>query len=66
MFVPWMVLGTLQSMARRHLRPDRLAALDVPDGSDGRPVTLDDSRNIDPEDVLGPDCPTTFGIPTCW
>jgi ribonuclease Z len=49
----------LQSPARRHLRPDRLAALGVPDGpvrgelAAGRPVVIAD-RTIDPEDVLGP------------
>jgi ribonuclease Z len=48
------------SLARRHLRPDRLSALAVPDGpmrkvlADGRPVTLEDGRTIDPKDVLGP------------
>jgi ribonuclease Z len=45
---------------RRHLLPDRLAALRVPDGparkelAEGRPVKLGDGRTIDPEDVLGP------------
>jgi len=40
--------------------PGRLAALAVPDGpirkglAQGRPVTLEDGRTIDPEDVLGP------------
>lgn len=48
------------SRARRHLLPDRLAALVVPDGpvrkalAEGTPVTLEDGRTIDPEDVLGP------------
>ncbi|TGN90887.1 ribonuclease Z [Bradyrhizobium yuanmingense] len=48
-----------QSPARRHLRPDRLIALGVPDGplrgelAAGRPIVLAD-RTIDPEDVLGP------------
>ncbi|UPK30119.1 ribonuclease Z [Bradyrhizobium sp. 195] len=48
-----------QSPARRHLRPDRLAALGVPDGpmrgelAAGRPVVIAD-RTIDPEDVLSP------------
>jgi ribonuclease Z len=48
------------SPARRHLLPDRLAALGVPDGpvrkalTEGTPVTLGDGRTIDPEDVLGP------------
>jgi ribonuclease Z len=46
--------------ARRHLLPERLAALGVPDGpargdlAAGRPVALQDGRTIDPEDVLGP------------
>jgi ribonuclease Z len=49
-----------ESQVRRHLLPDRLSALGVPDGSvrkvlaEGRPVTLDDGRTIDPDDVLGP------------
>ncbi|MCP3368856.1 ribonuclease Z [Bradyrhizobium cajani] len=49
-----------QSPARRHLRPDRLAALGVPDGplrgelAEGRPVVIADGRTVDPEDVLGP------------
>jgi ribonuclease Z len=49
-----------ESHARRHLRPDRLAALGVPDGpvrkhlAEGRPIMLDDGRTVDPEDVLGP------------
>ncbi|QOZ76466.1 ribonuclease Z [Bradyrhizobium sp. CCBAU 53351] len=48
-----------QSPSRRHLRPDRLAALGVPDGpmrgelAAGRPVVID-GRTIDPEEVLGP------------
>jgi ribonuclease Z len=51
---------SFESQARRHLQPDRLAALRVPGGpirkalADGRPVTLEDGRTIDPEDVLGP------------
>jgi ribonuclease Z len=51
---------TFQSRIRRHLSPERLAALGVPDGperralSDGKPITLADGRTIDPEDVLGP------------
>jgi ribonuclease Z len=51
---------SFESRARRHLQPDRLAALAVPDGpvrralAEGRPVTLEDGRTIDPEDVLGP------------
>jgi ribonuclease Z len=49
-----------QSPARRHLLPDRLAALGVPDGpmrgelAEGRPVVIEGGRTIDPEDVLGP------------
>ena len=49
-----------ESRARRHLRPDRLAALQVPDGpirkelAEGRPISLGDGRSIDPDDVLGP------------
>ncbi|HUN98082.1 MAG TPA: ribonuclease Z [Bradyrhizobium sp.] len=52
-----------ESQARRHLRPERLAAFSVPDGplrkdlAEGRPVTLADGRTIDPEDVLGPQDP---------
>jgi ribonuclease Z len=48
-----------QSPARRHLRPERLAALGVPDGpmrgelAAGRPVVVD-GRTVDPEEVLGP------------
>jgi len=51
---------SFESRARRHLRPDRLAALDVPDGplrkelAEGRPVELSGGKTIDPEDVLGP------------
>jgi ribonuclease Z len=51
---------SFESLVRRHLRTDRLSALAVPDGpvrkvlADGRPVTLEDGRTIDPEDVLGP------------
>lgn len=50
---------SFQSLARRHLLSDRLAALGVPDGpirgelAAGRPVVIAD-RTIDPEDVLGP------------
>jgi len=48
------------SPARRHLRPDRLAELGVPDGplrgelAAGRPIATEGGRTIDPEDVLGP------------
>jgi ribonuclease Z len=51
---------SFESRARRHLRPERLAALGVPDGpvrkglAEGRPVTLQDGRTIRPEEVLGP------------
>jgi ribonuclease Z len=51
---------TFEARARRHLQPHRLAALGVPDGpvrgelAEGRPVTLQDGRTIEPEDVLGP------------
>jgi ribonuclease Z len=51
---------SFESRARRHLRPDRLAALQVPDGpvrkesAEGRPIVLADGRSIDPGDVLGP------------
>jgi ribonuclease Z len=51
---------SFESQARRHLRPDRLQALGVPDGpvrkelAEAKPVTLADGRTIDPEDVLGP------------
>ncbi|MGL3110138.1 ribonuclease Z [Bradyrhizobium sp. BR 1432] len=50
---------SFKSPARRHLRPERLAELGVPDGpmrgelAAGRPVVIAD-RTIDPEDVLGP------------
>jgi ribonuclease Z len=50
---------TFEARARRHLQPHRLAALGVPDGpvrgelAEGRPVTLQDGRTIEPEDVLG-------------
>jgi ribonuclease Z len=48
------------SRARRHLRPDRLEVLGVPDGSlrgelaQGKQVTLANGKLIEPEDVLGP------------
>lgn len=51
---------SFQSAMRRHLLPDQLVALRVPDGpvrrelAEGRQVTLDDGRTIDPEQVLGP------------
>lgn len=51
---------SFQSLARRHLKPDRLAELRIPDGPirrelvEGRRVTLPDGRIIDPADVLGP------------
>ncbi|UPT84409.1 ribonuclease Z [Bradyrhizobium barranii subsp. apii] len=49
---------SFQSPARRHLLPERLASLSVPDGpmrgelAAGRPVVIA-GRTIDPEDVLG-------------
>jgi ribonuclease Z len=51
---------SFETPARRHLLPDRLAALGVPDGPprrglvEGRTVKTTDGRTIDPEDVLGP------------
>src|SRR5882757_5017717 len=51
---------SFESQVRRHLLPDRLSALGVPDGpmrkdlADGLPVVLADGRPIDSEDVLGP------------
>jgi ribonuclease Z len=51
---------TFGARARRHLLPERLAVLGVPDGpvrgelAEGRPVALQDGRTIDPQDVLGP------------
>jgi ribonuclease Z len=51
---------TFEAHARRHLLPELLMELGVPDGpargalAQGRPVTLQDGRTIDPEDVLGP------------
>src|SRR5437763_14233656 len=51
---------SFQSPARRHLQPDRLSILGVPDGpmrrelAEGRPVVVEGGRAIDPEDVLGP------------
>jgi ribonuclease Z len=52
-----------QAVARRHLLPERLEELAVPDGplrrelAEGRPTLLPDGRVIDPEDVLGPVIP---------
>src|SRR6516162_1070202 len=51
---------SFEGRARRHLRPNRLEVLGVPDGpmrrelAQGKRVTLADGRMIDPEDVLGP------------
>jgi ribonuclease Z len=51
---------TFEAPARRHLLPELLTELGVPDGpargalAQGRPVTLQDGRTVDPEDVLGP------------
>jgi len=49
-----------ETKPRRHLRPDRLAALGVPSGplrarlAAGEAVVLPDGRRIEPESVLGP------------
>jgi ribonuclease Z len=49
-----------RSWSRRHLLPDRLMALGVPDGPErrelagGKPITLADGRTVDPEEILGP------------
>ena len=51
---------SFESLARRHLLADRLAALGVPDGpirrqlAEGKKVALVDGRTIEAEDVLGP------------
>jgi ribonuclease Z len=51
---------SFESRPRRHLRPDRLEVLGVPDGplrgelAQGKPVTLANGKLIEPEDVLGP------------
>lgn len=51
---------SFEGQARRHLRPDRLDVLGVPDGplrgelAQAKQVTLADGRTVDPEDVLGP------------
>lgn len=51
---------SFESQARRHLRPERLAELGVPDGpirkelAEGMQVELPGGKTIDPEDVLGP------------
>jgi ribonuclease Z len=51
---------SFESTGRRHLLPDRLTALGIPDGPvrgklvQGLAVKLEDGRTIDPEDVLGP------------
>jgi ribonuclease Z len=51
---------SFESRVRRHLLPDRLSALGVPDGpirkdlAERKPVVLADGRTIDSEDVLGP------------
>jgi ribonuclease Z len=51
---------SFESTARRHLQPDRLSALGVPDGpirrglAEGKSVTLADGTMVNPEDVLGP------------
>jgi ribonuclease Z len=49
-----------EAAARRHLRPERLAALVVPAGplraklAAGEAVVLDDGRRVEPEEVFGP------------
>jgi ribonuclease Z len=51
---------SFESQPRRHLRPERLAALGVPDGpvrrelAEGRQVMLANGRTIGPDEVLGP------------
>ncbi len=51
---------SFESQVRRHLLPDRLSALGVPDGpvrknlAEGKQIVLADGRTIDSEDVLGP------------
>ncbi len=51
---------TFEAHPRRHLLPGLLEELGVPHGpargtlAQGRPVTLQDGRTIDPEEVLGP------------
>jgi ribonuclease Z len=51
---------TFEARTRRHLLPERLTALGVPDGpmrgelAAGRPVALHDGRMVEPENVLGP------------
>src|SRR5260370_14661490 len=51
---------SFESQVRRHLLPDRLSALGVPDGpvrkdlAEGRPVILADCRTIDSQEVLVP------------
>jgi ribonuclease Z len=51
---------TFEARARRHLLPERLAALGIPNGPArgelvaGLPVTLRDGRTVNPEEVLGP------------
>jgi len=49
-----------EATPRRHLRPDRLLDLKIPDGpirkelASGRQVILPDGRTIEPDEVLGP------------
>jgi ribonuclease Z len=51
---------SFESQVRRHLLPDRLSVLGVPDGpvrknlAEGKAITLASGQTIDPEDVLGP------------
>jgi ribonuclease Z len=50
---------SFESRVRRHLLPERLLALNIPDGpvrrelANGKPVVLPDGRTIDPDQVLG-------------
>jgi ribonuclease Z len=51
---------SFESQVRRHLLPDRLSVLGVPDGpvrrelAEGKLITLAGGQTIDPEEVLGP------------
>jgi ribonuclease Z len=51
---------SFESQVRRHLLPDRLSVLGVPDGpvrknlAEGKAITLASGQTIDPQDVLGP------------
>jgi ribonuclease Z len=51
---------SFESKLRRHLLPERLSLLGVPDGpvrkdlAEGKPITLAGGQTVGPEDVLGP------------